>query len=561
LLTTKKRLLVSAASLAAGVSMLFSAGGVATAATVSTFPNSSYGFDGNANLIVGGGSTTVYKIAQGFADLYNSTASCSTNNASYNPTEGSPAAYPQTSPAFNQCDPTSQTYSGVDAGGNYDGDTVAIAASVGSSTGIASLNGDHAGAAGTYAYEGTNADIPTTGDPNAQNGLSNGYGTVNFGLSSRAAKTSGGNCNTPNPTTGAAGDELQCDTFWGVAADGVQVFSWGSTVGTSSDTTQLANSNLAPSTGVQGLTAADLDNIWECKYTTWGQIPGYTPNASTPPADAPIVPWSMNSNSGTYADFNNFVTANDGQTTAFTMDDHVAEYSATNPGGSASSPTPPTGACARELTGANPLPLENDIKPLLTDVENNQGGLNQNPLSTNNPANWIWAGSNGLLSAYTYLSQPSLFGNQYNTNAIPVTTGTGNGQVPTTTNVGNGSYPIPRILSLVTTKADADCPIKAGVCNLTMGAPVNANGTTDANVLGPTSGAGGAVREFVRFVCRDKAETTFTANGEVQSSPTDPYTGVSDLTEISNVLSASGFTLPPTADRTPGSDCDVQSIG
>ena len=36
-----------------------------------------------------------------------------------------------------------------------------------------------------------------------------------------------------------------------------------------------------------------------------------------------------------------------------------------------------------------------------------------NALSTNNPANWIWFGSNGLLSAYSYLSNPSLFGTQF----------------------------------------------------------------------------------------------------------------------------------------------------
>jgi ABC-type phosphate transport system substrate-binding protein len=558
-ISNKKRFLATAASLVAGVSMLISGGGgVASAAT--TVPNSTYGFDGNAHLIVGAGSTTVYKIAQGLADLYNSSASCATNNASYDPAGTAPVAYPQSSPAFNQCDPTTQIYSGVSAGGNYDGDTVAIAAPAGSSSGIAALNGSHSGASNTFAYEGTNANIPTTGDPNSVNGLSNGYGTPDFALSSRAAKTTGGNC-TP-ATAGGAADELTCDTFWGVAADGVQVFTWGSTVGGTTDNTVIGNSTIAPG-GATGLTAADLYNIWHCTYATWGQIPGYVATGSNPPADAPIVPWSMNSNSGTYSDFDNFVTANDDQpagSPAFTMDDDAGQYT----GLTTSDPTPAGGKCDRELTGTNPLPLENDIKPLLTDVENNQGGLNQNLTSTNNPANWIWAGSNGLLTAYTYLSQPSLFGNQYSTSAAPVTAGTSNGVTPSTANIGNNTYPIPRILSIVTPKADADCPestTKANTCDLTVQATENANGTVDANVLGATGGAGGAVREFVRFVCRDSAESTFTADGIKQASPTDPYTGLSDLSEIGTVISGSGFTLPPTSLRTPGSNCDVQSFG
>jgi hypothetical protein len=566
--TLKKSGSLAVAAATVSLGLLTGLSGVASAATtVTSFPNASYGFDGNANLIVGGGSTTLYKMAQGFADLYNSTASCSTNNASYDSAGAQPIAYPQTAYAFNQCDPTTQNYTGVTAGGNYDGDTVAIAASVGSSTGIASINGSHSGTAGTYAYEGTNADLETSGDPNAASydggavQLSNGYGTVDFGLSSRAAKTSGGNCNIANPTTQKAGDELQCDTFWGVAADGVQVFTWGSTVGSNTDSTTLSDSTINPGSGATGMTASDLYNIWECNYTTWGQIPGYTATAGNPPANAPIVPWSMNSNSGTYADFNNFVAANNSAgNKSFTMDDETAEYTSSNPGGTATSPTAPTGKCARELTGSNPLPLENDIKPLLTDVENNQGGLSQDPMSTNNPANWIWAGSNGLLTAYSYLSNPALFGNQYNTNAVPVTTGTGNGQVPTQSNVLSGAYPIPRILSLVTAKTTADCPVVSGVCNFS-GGPVNENGTTDLNINGASSGSAGAVKEFIRFLCRTKAENQFTANGTTQFAPTDPYTGVAEYTEIGNVIGASGFTLPPTFDRSAGSNCDVQSVG
>ena len=534
----RKKLLASAASLAVGVGLLLTSGGVASAADT-TFPNADYGFDGNANLIVGGGSTTLYKIAQGFADLYNSTSTCATNNASYDPASTPPAttAYPQTSPAFNQCDPTSQTFTGVNTGGNYDGDTVAIAGSVGSSTGIASINSDHAGTAGTYAYEGTNSNLPTT--PTNQLTGENGFGTADFGLSSRAAKTTGGNC--------AGGNELTCDTFWGVAADGVQVFTWGSVVSGTTDSTSLGANTL-------GFTPTDLFNIYECIDTTWGQLSQYSAAVAAgdpvPPSNAPIVPWSMNSNSGTYADFNNYVSGQTGNT--FTADDHVAEYSATNPGGSATSPTPPAGSCARELSStANPLPLENDVKPLLEDVQANQGGLNQTALSTNNPANWVWFGSNGLLTAYQYLSNPSLFGNSYKTSPQLL-----NGTPPSASTIGGGTYPAERILNMVTRSTDATCPLSGTTCVLT-GGPVNANGVTDINVMGGTSGPSGAVREFIRFLCRTKAQNTFTSGTTTAFDPTDPYTGTADFTEIGQVITNSGFTLPPTADRSSGSDCDV----
>jgi ABC-type phosphate transport system substrate-binding protein len=523
--------------------------GVASAAT--TFPNSNYGFDGNANLVVGGGSTTLYKVAQGLADLYNSSASCTTNNSVASPatptqvgsTSNTAVVYPQTNPAYNQCSPTSgQTYTGGSAGGNFDGDTIAIAAPAGSGTGIGSLNGDVSGTAATFAYEGTNASIPTQGDPNASNGLSNGFGTPDFALSSRGPKPSGGNCTGTNPTTGLAGDELQCDTFWGVAADGVEVFTWGSTVSGTTDSTNLSGLS-------DGLTASDLANIYDCTYTTWGQLPEYQEAVNlgdtVPPSAAPIVPWAMNSSSGTYADFNSYVSGNDGSLGFTNVDVHAGQYT----GGSGSNPAPASATkCVRELAGSNPLPLENDVKPLLTDVNTNQGGLSTDTMSTNNPANWIWFGSYGLLKAYQYLSQPSLNGNTYSTTAAPVGP---SGTSPSTANIGGGTYPIERTLSLVTTKADADCVLNtSGKCSGLNG-PTNSNGVADMNMKGATSGVGGAVREFIRFVCRTSTE----------GAPTDPYTGKSYTTEIASAISNSGFTLPPSSTRSPGSDCNIQSVG
>jgi len=607
----KKAIVATALTAAAGMGLLLGPVGVAAANTLPSPLGPSYGFDGNAHLIVGGGSTTLYKIAQGFADLYNQSASCATNNSNADPDTASPQSYPLTANgttgnngAYNQCDPSTQPYTGINAGGNYDGDTVAIASAAGSSTGIGALNGYVSGSTGTYAYEGTNENIATTGDPNGitigASTVSNGFGTPDFSMSSRAAKTSGGNADC---TT--AGDELGCDTFWGVAADTVEVFTF--------DATNGAFNNQST-----GFTAADLAHIWECDYTTWGQL--YTADpalndglSNLPPAAAPIVPWSMNSGSGTYADFDNYVAAHQTAYPSFKADDKDTSYVTGTDGNGNPSWTPATaGKCAREISGST-LPLENDVKPLLEDVQNNEGGLQTtDTMSTNNPANWIWFGSYGLLSAYQYLSQPDIFGTQFNTAPVPVA-----GILPSTSKDLTGHNAIPRILSMVTKKTDADCPVVSGACNFTNthtdsvsltssntfsdasassadvnvsvtgtgiptgttvlsvsnasppvvtisapatvtatesvtfdSGPLNQNGSVDMNVLGAGSGKGGAVREFVRFLCRTSSE----------ADPIDPFTGVDYASEISSVISGSGFTEPNYA-KTAGSNCDVISVG
>jgi hypothetical protein len=86
--------------------------------------------------------------------------------------------------------------------------------------------------------------------------------------------------------------------------------------------------------------------------------------------------------------------------------------------------------------------------------------------------------------------------------------------------------------------------------------PLDGNGTTNLNVLGPTGGKGGAIREFVRLLCSTAAENT----------ALDPYTGSSLVSEVGAVISGSGFTLPPihsnestSFNRDANSDCDVQS--
>jgi hypothetical protein len=672
----KKPLLFSALAGAASLGVLLIPGsGVASAAVVGpnmATPGSGYGFDGNSHLAVGGGSTTVYKIASGFAQLWDETEGCINNYSNNDADTANPQPYPLAAPgAYNQCNPTSQSYAGVEAGGNYDNDTIAVASPAGSGTGLASLNGDHGTTAGTYAYEGSDSNLATSGDPNGipigSSDVSSGFGTLDWSFSSRGPDLTGGNCTLSGPT-GATNDELACDTFWGVAADGVDVFNWGAS-NAGDDNTAGDFSSLTT-----GFSPEDLYNIWTCVDTTWGQTTEWqTLNAAgdtnLPPQNAPIVPWSMNSNSGTYADFDGYV---DHFNSAFKADNNETTYvngGITWPNQSTSTPvvgpTPKTsGDCAREYADGS-QPLENDVKPVLADVSNNQtytsaGGTGEptggttvgindtDPYSTNNPANWVWFGSYGLLTAYPYLASPTLTEpnsypagpTSFTNSPVPVvniTTGAGS-FLPSSSDIGGGTYPIERVLSVVTKKSDADCPVVSDACNfenfhadsvtltngsatfadasattaddntelyssgttgfpapvtvesvssgtVTMSAaftgttgtytvdfgssatavgPLNDNGTVDLNVEGASSGKGGAVREFVRFLCRTKAQNT---DGSI-SQPTDAYTGASEYSEIQTVISGSGFTLTPTTDaqypndvRTKGTNCDVQSYG
>ncbi len=569
----RHKLFAAAATGGIGLGLVFASAGVASAATTFPEPGSpnGYGFDANAHLVVGGGSTTLFKMAQSLSALWEDTAGCISNNNVNDPAGAQPITYPQVAPAFNQCSPsTGQTYAGDSAGGNFDADTIAIATSAGSGTGLESLNGSNAGAAGTFAYEGAQSNLATTGDPNALtlpagDQLSNGYGTVDFDTSSRGPKTSGGNCSVLDSVTNSTGDELGCDTFWGVASDGVGVYTFDSAAGVF--TSQSGNpANV-------GLSAQSMYEIYNCDISTWGDLPEYQAAKTAgytglPDANAPIVAWAMNSTSGTYGDFDTWIQNN-----------AVANGAIPAPSGFKAD----TAGCARDLTTAGGAtlgaqPLENDFKPLIVEAGTNAFNPNlyvgkypaaiagSSPLgpppnvgpegpppnyvgvnnlttfpagvstaaaaldSPQNPNNWIWFGSWGLLTQFPFLSCagqttpncPTTVSTP--TGAVSFTSGanavnstftiatdspSGPGTSPGQTVIQGGSYPIERILSIVTKKSDADCPLSATtppVCNFTTGTPgpgpVNGNGSTDFNVLGPSSGKGGAVREFVRFLCR-----------------------------------------------------------
>ena len=499
-----------------------------------------------------------------------------------------------------------------------------------------------------------------------------GYGTVDFDLSSRAAKTSGGNCDVPDPNNNmVVGDELACDTFWGVASDGVGVFTFDSTAG-------VFNSQPSNPASV-GLSAQDLFDVFNCDVTEWGQLPewqyasasGY---ANLPAATAPIVPWTMNSSSGTFGDFNSWIAANaTGVPSGWTVNN----------------------GCDRELStaGAAPLslPIENDFKPLVVEAGNNlynsalyswpatvtgtppfnasnpegspytpaetfpAGVTTSAATSPQNPNNWIWFSSFGLLSQFPFLGNAtvsttngpvtfnsgvnsvsntaalnttvaagsngatlsSLVGGALNVasttgfgatgdiivttssgtaelsytgttattfSGIAIVTGTGTstvatgnavnsytpGSAPSSSDIQSGAYPILRILNIVTPKASADCPLTANVCNFLQTnnpGPTNGNGVADIDVTGATSGTGGAIREFVRFLCR---VGTGSAAAGTNLAPVDPFTGatLSATTatgtngEINTAaVEGSGFRPIPVSKRSPGSTCDVVSFG
>jgi hypothetical protein len=685
---------------------------VGLASPAGATPPTGYGFDNTAHIIVAGGSDTTWNAQLLLQYLWEGSPSCAATTA--------------VGPSLNECvanaNPETNTL------GNYQRDTVAQAYPVGSTAGIASLNGFGTGTAYAGTTRGvsrtvtdavTNATTTVTsataaftandvnrevvgtnippGDSiasvtnattavltaaatgSATGGLTIIVQNVDFGRSSRAARTgSNGQC-------GTGGSELVCDTFWGFAEDGVEVGGFnvagtgqGSLLNTAvprisvtDGTTTLNSPNISSPTAAftasdvgkaitgtnipsqaptatppvpngttiisvtdatdavmsQNATGAatgtasfvigtqftplDMYNIWNCSVTTWGSVTdlsGLGLNAA-----APIVPFGMQSSSGTEATFQGFL-ASAGGNSAFNID---------------------AGACVRPQigivtgSGATPTyPFENDIKPIINQVnasrsvadgvENgtttvtsataNFTGADVNQTisgagipadtvissvtnsttvvisnaatqtatgvaltiggiapatdtnSRNNPNNWLWWSSFGILSTFPFTSSftvPPTTGTNYAIIAAPVS-----GTLPSTSGVGTNTYPFGRTLYHVTLKADADCPLSAGVCNFLQtvnpgpaigtGAVACLNGVTgsicDLQVVGATGGVGGAVREYTRFLCR---------SGTARQA-TDPLQGKNYSAEIGSQINKAGFTSVPSALRSPGSNCAVQ---
>jgi ABC-type phosphate transport system substrate-binding protein len=448
---------------------------MALPASATPGPPPGYGDSGQGTIVVGGGSDTTYRAMIGLSDLYNGAPGCTTSTA--------------VGPALGQCVYSTNSSDPADVAslGNYQHDTISQAYPDGSSAGIASLN-NYPGTAGSVAYAGSN-------------------GNVDFARSSRGPKTTGGNI--------SGGNELSGDTFWGFAQDGVEVMSF-----------ENRGAQLQAAGG-SALSPADLYHIWNCDYTQWSQVPdlNIAPGSAT---DGPIVPWGLNSSSGTYATFNSYVISNGGAPSGWNVDGQ---------------------SCDRFLgSTSSQAPFENDIKPLFNYV--GSANLSSSASSIDNPNNWIWFGSYGVLSAFTYTSNyqfPIGTGNVWNAIPVPV-----NGSLPSTSKILANTYPIGRTLYHVTKNTDADCPgapNPGDPCQFTANpGPTLPSGTgTDLNVIGATGGKGGAIREFTRWLCRSGSA----------AQTLDPFTGKNYAQEIPVAINNAGFTVVPASLRTAGSSCSV----
>jgi hypothetical protein len=443
-------------------------------------------------------------------------------------------------------------------------------------TGATVVNVTAVAANGTYtpgpgSPESTVTDTSWTATANNQPASFSGYGVPDLARSSRQPNTSGGNC--------GGGNELTCDTFFGFATDGVQIFSWN--FGTVNRATEVQTDL------THGLTADDLCMIWTGQWTMWNQIPGL--GAITD--NGPIVPWRMNSGSGTEATFNNFIKNNTQDT------NHCTGVSTLNVS---------TQATARPLHDGT-SPFENDTKPVLNDAQNNvfdpttgnpagvtmpqcttansAAGIVDNAASCQDPANWIWWGSFGLMSSHSFLSSPTLTfpvnPTTFNSAPLPLadqgtTTGQENpvtcgqngttlepgclpnaGDLPGSSIIGSAQYPLSRDLYIAAPKTSADCPLNTAsiteggntyapgtICDLT--GTAGAGQQADIQVNGAPGGSAGAVREFIRFVCRNLT-TQQTLDGFSKSNA-----GTNFLTEITTALSNNGFLVPPLQSATHG---------
>ncbi len=272
------------------------------------------------------------------------------------------------------------------------------------------------------------------------------------------------------PNTGET-NEL---TFWGYARDAIAVMTFG---------TRSAVS----------LTQAQLVGIYSCNaaFDTWGEVLGTSDTS-------PVIPWDMNSASGTRASFVSYL------------------------GGIT------FGSCVRKLTSGT-SPFENDVKPILLDL----GADATAGTADDDENNYIWWMSYGAWATYPYVKNaPATVGGPVvNSNLVGI-----GGTLPSAANINSGVYPIVRTIYHVTKNTDADC---VGAAGATCGA--------GPETAGADTGVGGAVREFTEFVCRP---TTTTVN---------PITGVNYRTEVVRALNAEGFQQIPTASglRTAGYGCQI----
>jgi ABC-type phosphate transport system substrate-binding protein len=298
--------------------------------------------------------------------------------------------------------------------------------------------------------------------------------------------------------------ETAARTFWGYGVDGIAVISFGTRTGVS-------------------LTQANLNAIYHCQagatdWSNFGQPAGT------------IVPWGMNSASGTAATFAGFV--------GFTSD--AAGVAALN-----------SQACVRLLSGPDGLshtaddvpPFENDTKPILSDPA---GGTT---------SNYLWWMSFGVYSSVPFK------GSNPNATGLPVLPGANiavvNGTTPSGGTILAQTYTtgLLRLIYHVTLNTDADCVSPAG------GAGPCTN--VDNSVFGATGGAGGAVREFTEFLCNPNS-SQFGDEDAKAGSDRDAISGAQFRTAIVTTLNRNGFQqiqagVNPVFSRSTGYACFVDT--
>ncbi len=274
---------------------------------------------------------------------------------------------------------------------------------------------------------------------------------------------------------GPSGTEATDVTFWGYARDAIAVVTFGTRSGVA-------------------LTKQDLIDIYTCVKTDWSQF--------GQPAGT-IIPWDMNTTSGTYSTFRSWLG------------------------------NPTFGTCVRKLATTGAGPFENDVKPLLAD---------QGPVAgygaDDDENNYLWWISFGNWQTYPYTANGKVDGTGA---AISSNLVTVDGTNPSDSTITDGSYAILRTLYHATRELDADCntvPGTDGVCN-----------NAGAAVYGTTTGKGGAVRGFTEWICR-------TSNTQHQ---TNPVTGRGYRSEIVTALNLEGFQQVPTGLRTTGYACSVSN--
>jgi ABC-type phosphate transport system substrate-binding protein len=301
-------------------------------------------------------------------------------------------------------------------------------------------------------------------------------------------------------------------TYWGYARDSINVITFGA-----------AHSGLC-------VTKAELQGIYTLTINNWSQLKNCS---GVSYASAPIIPWAMNSASGTNGTFNTYI---------------APTSTATN---------------GRRLKSNDQAPFENDIKPILADA----GPDNIVGNADDDENNYIWWMSGGNWSQYPYTKNGCIDGvGTYSpstglcsaggtpiasSNAAVSDTGTaGTYVLPSTGTINNSTYPIPRTLWHVTRNIDADCRQSAGTAGVCDNVGDNvysdtaAEATLVTNLPGYTAAKGGAVREFTRWLCR-------TASGAL-----NPVTGRTALQDKNAALTAEGF-APTTSTNSAGYRCEV----